>query len=1690
MGNSFLRESKNKDFIIRLLAMIMAIVLFVCAIPSSKVYATEQQSTEIEETTEETAEEAGENTTENATEEAAEGETEVESSNQVDNIVKNAPWETDTVTGSSDPTLPAPDIKDMIAGTKSVPAEENLYVLTVATGIKAGDCVHYFAVRYTDNNGANRTKYIFPHQDAFQTSYKYMNEKGGENAAGRKRHEILNSLGYSIGEPTEPTALAPWSVDEYLFKAPHGLATINCVEVFVTSGSWNVQGVTVSKVETVAGYGEYGFYSGKYFFGLGKQKLAEFTKKKANTITISAKSDSLIELCGDNSSYFDIDPLKEEEPTGNNPFDDLYSIRIDFADNQDAGIESYLRTSANDLDPASGNIVEDLAIQLEYKDKNGWTRNVVMPVVLSAIGQYVESGDEVRTYGLCQRGETIAFTACLPEISTIVNTQLYVGTGATSIIKSSCGIDYASPEAAQAKQAMADSLANDSVAIAGVSIYDGTCRLSNIGDGVDSKTGNSYKAVSTAYSFYAPQPSVYYTTTNDNGLRISSGSSEKLSMKSYSSENPLIGITNKKNFLVRLHTDTMDHAATTGEIFVKIKYKTSSGSERSTGQFNVKSQVQSYMGYWPSTSTPKSDFAYYYGVRPDGTIEFPIELTDVTAITNIEVSLGNGEDDWQMLGLSVAYVPEIGPRRVYLQPTSAQKESSAFRMVRTSEKADIPPFPLGLKRHFDPGEGDSWDVDTGQSTGIEELDYSSMRYSMTYEQTQQNLGFVNSKKTYDITVDVADDSDTSNTNGDSGSSNQFYFQLQFKNGNSAVVLANQQLSSDGFRAGCKENFSISVNRDYGALTAVRVIPEDVTEESEIFDKLNIDQIVVTEQSNGGAAMQYIVDSVGWIGIDYHDSAEDNSIKGREGRMMSDMSINKYNVSYQRRVVNLLCEVMTLPWEIEDYLQVEGSISSDITYIDTDGQPQTISFDVISRMAQYMNKTPISYDPPGNADATTLSYYKNMTTVSDPEWMLRPNHTDRFILPAIPNLQTFKSMTFYATSRNNKPAQWVIGDIAISQIIEDGPVMLTSDNEYYRDLTTQPLCRMASDKEKVSMLLPAGEMQTMTVEFTENQLVWSEEESWVSPVTRLPESTEDTLNIYVYPSEHSRQIEGNNVDFAVQYAMPFTNPQQSKGALRPIESGKDTACLVATGVRASGMATLNSLTLRCMNPSMAFDRAIVQQVREGVIVSTYYINFNNSSGILGVTAKPSNIASASEPREQIMYISLGTDTAVTTLFAEQNDIAVSFKYRTSLDLGATEYYSPYVYLTDVGIGKIYPGLMLEVPFNIPYVTDITGYRIVSFGGVQATVEGVLFTNSSYSSKTTDEVTKETITNDLTRLGVYSSAEITEGNILVPVTVGNTIIEKRVTAPSMTTAGAINPLDITFTTAEALATGESGTNAPVRTVFNYIDQAGAARSRVVADIRQYMQRAERSFMTGTDARIRLFLPECMELLSIDIQPYDDSGTANWTISSISGSLALGEKLFNRMVNQQFTQVASGSIYIKEIALTTYYSLNGNASQLVTNHQAGLGVNSGERLNVSVVVADGSGFTVKIYWKVNDELTEITGSLLKDLTATGFYLFAPETNATTPQTYIIEIASKANPSVKDVINMNVNPKNNGTLNDVIKELQNNQKWNEEQAKKQAEEAKKQQQQQQQTTPDSGNTGTGDSTGTNTGGTGTTNP
>jgi hypothetical protein len=104
------------------------------------------------------------------------------------------------------------------------------------------------------------------------------------------------------------------------------------------------------------------------------------------------------------------------------------------------------------------------------------------------------------------------------------------------------------------------------------------------------------------------------------------------------------------------------------------------------------------------------------------------------------------------------------------------------------------------------------------------------------------------------------------------------------------------------------------------------------------------------------------------------------------------------------------------------------------------------------------------------------------------------------------------MKLIAVNRGEGTAEWNIGGIAISEVIADGVLTITSDDEYYRNMTTSPLCRSVSARDYETMTLTAGTAQSLDFAFSENELVYrSDEESWATPVTRLPEDGADTVN---------------------------------------------------------------------------------------------------------------------------------------------------------------------------------------------------------------------------------------------------------------------------------------------------------------------------------------------------------------------------------------------------------------------------------------------------------------------------------------------------------------------------------------------------------------------------------------------------
>ena len=194
-------------------------------------------------------------------------------------------WQEHDVTGSDTPTRKL--IKKDVSSVKKA-VDKDVYALTVATGNQPGTSVEYIVVRYNDNNNIAQTKYIFPKTHSIQSSYNYIMNK---TTIGSSIKSIPN---YTRRKPGLPSALDSWSVDEYLFVAESGINSITGIEAFMSSGSWSVQGMTVCKVDSVSGIGEYGRVSGKYFYNIGKTRICSLQSKKSGMTTISSKGDNIV----------------------------------------------------------------------------------------------------------------------------------------------------------------------------------------------------------------------------------------------------------------------------------------------------------------------------------------------------------------------------------------------------------------------------------------------------------------------------------------------------------------------------------------------------------------------------------------------------------------------------------------------------------------------------------------------------------------------------------------------------------------------------------------------------------------------------------------------------------------------------------------------------------------------------------------------------------------------------------------------------------------------------------------------------------------------------------------------------------------------------------------------------------------------------------------------------------------------------------------------------------------------------------------------------------------------------------------------------------------------------------------------------------------------------------------------------
>ena len=1634
---------------------------------------------------------------------------------------------------TSDPEPAFTEFKGMTdwRDRKVIAAPENTYVLTAATGASSGQNVLYFGIKYVDQNGLSRLQYVFPGIDAGSRSGALLNYYADKNGNVKDIYKTygataLEELNYKE-TVKDDTTLTSWSVQDYAFQTEGAIARVLSIDVYLAKGQWTVQGLALYKMNSFKGYEEYGLVSGKHFLDFQGYLVADLVKKNPGTLTLkTGENDTVVRIGGSDSLYFDIQNYADQNHTREYAVNDsLYSFRMDFADMDGSAISAFQNAAGEKIKNGNG-IVEDITMEFQYRDRHGWTRKVALPVILSSYLMACHAEGESSIYGFAQKGETIAFQGVLPEFDSLVSTvTLKIGNSARSVIENN-GITIGKATA-KMNQSLT-STAGGMLRIAGVSMYKGGC-MAYVRGGTDSN-GVHLAGATLEYKFASAEPFQYFTTT-ETGQIISAGGSVNLTLRQYKSGSPIIATAARKNdtFLVTLYTSDKINAGTRGDVTVRFTFLDAEGDVGYTQTYSVKTAAEAFLGPWPSTSG--GSYISEYGLQQGSSISFMIEAKNLQEFTNAEVS-HNGSDFWEMKNLTICYLESYSSRRAYVAPESVTGTkfwitrdmmfAEIFNLAKTvstitdengntvngdgtaqGEKKQLVDengnliFDDGKPVYVDDGQesggyritggqlflGDqTLNIDFGKGTAsdVRETDYSTVRFRMSHEQTQVDWGFFKKRKIYNVAVQVAKDSETDLGNGDAGSVNYFYFQLQFENGKSGYVLANQQLAGDAFRSGQLSVFTIATNRDYGAVTKVNIVAEDLAQDATPFDKLNIDSITVSEQTTGGTNISYVFDKVGWIDIDYRDDAERASMRGLKARTAAELA-KTYENPYQERSVKLLCEISTLPWE-EDYNQFQGSMWAKINYIKaSDNSVGSIEFDVVKCLESYMNKAALTVDA-ATVTAQQVTRSAGQGTISDPDTMFRPGKTDRFIIPAISDLKSIKNITFTAQTRNNEGAILNIGKVSVSQIVEDGPVQLTAGGEIYRNFKTKKLAINSESKIYSQTLLMGIPTDIGPIPFTNNELVWSSDQ-WATPVSRIPKSSDDTVNIYVYPtipggnaSNFHDQMDtpvdlnegGSDVHANLAYNIPYSQQMAAACDLKVGIDGKGHTLFYATGVKAPDFISAAKLSIQCTDSKANFSHAIVQHVKGNVVISTSTYDFMDTTAVLKLSANANMNSLYLDKTEESIFLSFGEGTNDLKLQSINNDIAVAFRYISSIDGSSKEYKSPYVYLTDQNINSIREGLMAEIKFDIPYVRAITGYEIAAYGNTAGNISGSCAVVYHVDKEENNQM-GEKVTIEKSRR-VYSS-------FMESYSLSDRVVAHSASSYSMFGENSVTPVSITFSSSEAAKTMMAAKDAAVRMNLTYNDITGQSRLLRYEDIRRYIQGDTRAFGTGDPVTIKFFLSEMnsdMGIQSITLLPYDpdvqiqlpgtgetvngansavddlvtqlregtgifadgtatteltqslyQARTTTWTITKAEYEAGFRSNVLSREVSQTFEGLSNGgTLRLNTVSFTTYVAKNNLANTLVSNHLHQMVANAGDLITGTVTLRSSTaGFTARAYRMVGEAGEEVTDEtiVISDVTR-NFTFTVPRNLSGSLQIYRIDVSPVDAPDLVDTIYVSV--------------------------------------------------------------------
>ncbi|MBR0311770.1 MAG: hypothetical protein IJQ98_05160, partial [Oscillospiraceae bacterium] len=787
------------------------------------------------------------------------------------------------------------------------------------------------------------------------------------------------------------------------------------------------------------------------------------------------------------------------------------------------------------------------------------------------------------------------------------------------------------------------------------------------------------------------------------------------------------------------------------DVTVNLGYQDVDGAEKETGVIAIREYVNDFYGYWPASV---EDFGYRYGLsvtrQADGStkgnsVSFLLPVRDVERFTGISLGV-IGDDEWQVRNVLIHTVESVEPRSVQWTPglnvSGGMSDRVIGREVAGALVFDLAANGTGASggtlspdgtpgRTFDPvliqqGDAVRLDVESVNVYERQDVNWSELRFNMTYSDAMQDLGFMKARNTY--TVEVLVGSDLSNLSGDDdcGSKNQFYFQLLFADGNaSGVVLANQQLESDGFHSGATEAFTLTTSQDYGDVEAVRVIPEDTASDSDKYDKLMIEQITVKRNTNGELTPLWRVNDVGWIGIDYRDEGSTNSLSGVQGRTMEELS-QVFPVSESSYAVNVQFSISTGNYVERGGAgngaatpQFEGELEAWIYYRDTQGRVQRYHVaDVVERMYAFNNRA-ASYS---EVEANGVS--ASGKAVSDPNYMFRAGHTDRFEV-SLDGLQRLLYVNFFAKSTVN--CTWNVNDVEAWLVHGQGRRVLNVAGEYamvYPAGQELELIGRADSQmvpkyyKQLYMGVAAGKSTpTMTVNFADAASVEIDDTVLESQtiLRRVPATGSDTLNVVLYPGRSTASLAGYDLTATARYTYGGAIVDSSS-RMNKREADGETTFYIA-GLSVNGMSVLNNLAvIASTSASTESTGGFLQRVRGGFVLETYELGamsnleFGMSIPIL-----------SADSEQQKLTLQLAPETTAMRLSAEKTDIAVSFTYRADGSIDR-EYESPRIFLTDQGVNAVEPGQIVDLVFAQGHVKEITAVSVFTVGPVNAPVQG--------------------------------------------------------------------------------------------------------------------------------------------------------------------------------------------------------------------------------------------------------------------------------------------------------------------------------------------------------------------------------